>query len=85
MEKMERWVREHFEDPRRSTLKRLVPSVERFYSQLPLVQALQEYDQFSSLSRRKYVPPNFAEVRHVLNIAQVPDVFVCFIAYILVL
>lgn len=71
MEKMERWIREHFEDPRRSTLKKLVPSVGRFYSLLPLVQALREYDQFSSLSRRKYVPPNFAEVRHVLNIAQV--------------
>lgn len=71
MEKMERWVREHFEDPRRSTLKRLVPSVGRFYTALPLVQALRQYDQFSSLSRRKYVPPNFAEVRHVLNIAQV--------------
>lgn len=71
MEKMERWIREHYEDPRCSLLKKLVPSIGRFYSHLPLVQALQEYDQFSSLSRRKYVPPNFAEIRHVLNIAQV--------------
>ncbi|KAH7444603.1 hypothetical protein KP509_02G084900 [Ceratopteris richardii] len=71
MGKLERWVREHFEDPRCSVLKRLVPSIGRFYSPLPLVQALHEYDQFSCLSRRKYVPPNFAEIRHVLNIAQV--------------
>ncbi|MCO5580305.1 hypothetical protein L7F22_034171 [Adiantum nelumboides] len=71
MEKMERWIREHFEDPRCSLLKKLVPSIGRFHSHLLLVQALQEYDQFSSLSRRKYVPPNFAEIRHVLNIAQV--------------
>ncbi|KAI5068033.1 hypothetical protein GOP47_0016378 [Adiantum capillus-veneris] len=71
MEKMERWIREHFEDPRCSLLKKLVPSIGRFHSHLPLVQALQEYDQFSCLSRRKYVPPNFAEIRHVLNIAQV--------------
>eukprot|EP00250_Pteridium_aquilinum_P006963 c16778_g1_i1 orf=141-1703(+) len=71
MEKMERWIREHFEDPRCSLLKKLVPSIGPFYSHLPLVQALQEYDHFSSLSRRKYVPPNFAEIRHILNIAQV--------------
>lgn len=71
MEKMERWIREHLEDAKRSTLSRLVPSVGRFYTSLPLVQALQEYDEFASLSRRRYVPPNFAEIRHVLNIAQV--------------
>ncbi len=71
MEKMERWVVEHLEDPIRSTLSRLIPSLGRFYTPLPLVQALQEYDEFASLSRRRYVPPNFAEIRHVLNIAQV--------------
>ncbi|KAL3692577.1 hypothetical protein R1sor_006228 [Riccia sorocarpa] len=71
MEKVERWVREHLEDPKRSTLVKLVPSVGRFYTPLPLVRALQEYDEFASLSRRRYVPPNFAEIRHVLNIAQV--------------
>lgn len=30
-----------------------------------------EYDEFFALSRRQYVPPNFAELRHILNIAQV--------------
>ena len=29
------------------------------------------YDEFFALSRRRFVPPNFAEMRHVLNIAQV--------------
>lgn len=72
MEKVERWVREHVADPNRSTLKRLIPNLgPRFHTPLPLVRALHEYDEFASLSRRKYVPPNFAEVRHVLNIAQV--------------
>jgi len=33
--------------------------------------ALNEYDEFFALSRREFVPPNFAELRHVLNIAQV--------------
>ncbi|XP_057831128.2 IMP-specific 5'-nucleotidase 1 isoform X2 [Cryptomeria japonica] len=71
MEKMERWVREHFEDPRRSTLSRLVPSIGRFHTSLPLIRAMREYDEFAMISRRKFVPPNFAEIRHVLNIAQV--------------
>lgn len=72
MEKVERWVREHAADPHRSTLNRLIPHLgPRFHTPLPLVRALHEYDEFASLSRRKYVPPNFAEVRHVLNIAQV--------------
>ncbi|KAG0567738.1 hypothetical protein KC19_7G156900 [Ceratodon purpureus] len=72
MEKVERWVREHVADPNRSTLNRLIPHLgPRFHTPLPLVRALHEYDEFASLSRRKFVPPNFAEVRHVLNIAQV--------------
>ena len=71
MEKLERWVREHLEDPMRSTLSRLIPSLGRFHTPLPLVRAFYEYDEFASLSRRRYVPPNFAEIRHVLNIAQV--------------
>ena len=29
-----------------------------------------EYDEFFALSRRQYVHPNFAELRHILNIAQ---------------
>ena len=36
-----------------------------------LVDAFIEYDEFFALSRRQYVPPNFAELRHILNIAQV--------------
>lgn len=71
MEKLERWVREHLEDPMRSTLSRLIPTLGRFYTPLPLVRAFHEYDEFASLSRRRFVPPNFAEIRHVLNIAQV--------------
>jgi len=32
---------------------------------------VQEYDEVFKLSRRKFIPPNFAEIRHVVNIAQV--------------
>ena len=59
------------QDPKRSRLKELVPQIGNFYTNLHLVDALNEYDQFFALSRRRYVPPNFAEIRHVLNIAQV--------------
>jgi hypothetical protein len=30
---------------------------------LSLFQAMEEYDEFSGLSRRRYVAPNFAEAR----------------------
>ena len=48
----------------------MVPKLGAFFTPLRLVDAFQEYDEFFSLSRRKYVPPNFAELRHILNIAQ---------------
>jgi IMP and pyridine-specific 5'-nucleotidase len=42
-----------------------------FFTSLRLVDAFREYDDVFALSRRKYIPPNFAELRHVVNIAQV--------------
>lgn len=71
MQKVERWIAEHRKDPRNSKLKRMVPSVGNFFTALRLVDAFKEYDEFFALSRRQFVPPNFAEIRHVLNIAQV--------------
>lgn len=49
----------------------MVPSVGSFFTPIRLVAAFKEYDEFFALSRRRYVPPNFAELRHVLNLAQV--------------
>ena len=69
--KVEKWVDEHRASPHGSALSRLVPGMGSFLTPLPLTRALREYDAFSGLSRRRYVLPNFAEVRHVLNIAQV--------------
>lgn len=71
MQKMDRWIMEHRQDPRNSRLRRMVPTVGSFFTPLKLVEAFKEFDQFFALSRRKYVPPNFAEIRHILNIAQV--------------
>jgi IMP-specific 5'-nucleotidase len=61
---------EHRQDADRSKLKRLVPSIGQMFTDLPLVAAFEEYDRHFSLSRRRFVPPNFAEMRHILNIAQ---------------
>lgn len=58
------------QDPIRATLSRLVPSVGRFHTPLRLVDALFEYDEFAHITRRKYIPPNFAEIRHILNLSQ---------------
>lgn len=71
MEKLDKWISEHRRDPRASKLRRMVPTVEVFYTPLRMVEAFLEYDEFFALSRRQYVPPNFAEIRHILNIAQV--------------
>jgi len=71
MQKVERWVAEHRRDPRGSRLRRMVPTVGSFFTPLRFVDAFHEYDEVFSLSRRRYVAPNFAELRHILNIAQV--------------
>eukprot|EP00887_Chlorella_sp_A99_P006869 scaffold2.g6869.t1 len=71
MQKLERWIAEHRKEPRQSRLRRLVPLLGSFFTPLRLVDAFLEYDEFFALSRRQYVPPNFAEIRHILNIAQV--------------
>ena len=71
MEKVERWIYEHHLDPRRSQLKKLIPSIGTILHPLPLSEALSAFDRFGNLSARKHVPPNFAEIRHVLNLAQV--------------
>jgi len=71
MTKVQDWIREHKKDKKHSKLKKLVPQVGVFRTQLDLVRALREYDRHSSLMERQFVPPNFAEIRHILNIAQI--------------
>lgn len=54
-----------------SRLKELVPQVGRFFTELPLVKAFCVYDGEKALTGRKFVPPSFNDIRHILNIAQV--------------
>lgn len=71
MEKLDKWIAEHRREPKTSKLRRMVPTIGSFYTSLKMTEAFLEYDEFFALSRRQYVPPNFAEIRHILNIAQV--------------
>lgn len=48
-----------------------MPRLGNFFVPLRLLDAFREYDAVFALSRRRYIPPNFAELRHVVNIAQV--------------
>ena len=73
--KAERWLADALAMPpnkrRFANIYFQVPKLGYFFHPLPLRQALAEYDEFCALTKRKYVKPNFAEVRHVVNIAQV--------------
>jgi IMP and pyridine-specific 5'-nucleotidase len=73
--KTERWVIDALSAPpskrRFSNIYRQVPKLGFIFHPLPLSKALAEYDEFCALTKRRYVRPNFAEVRHIINIAQV--------------
>ena len=73
--KTERWVGDALSLPvskrRFSNIYRQVPKLGFIFHPLPLSKALAEYDEFCALTKRRYVRPNFAEVRHIINIAQV--------------
>ncbi|KAI8865772.1 IMP-specific 5-nucleotidase, partial [Ramicandelaber brevisporus] len=54
-----------------SRLRRVVPTVGTFFTQLPLREAFVAIDKRHSISARKFVPPSFNDIRRVLNTAQV--------------
>jgi len=62
--KAERWLADALAMPpnkrRFANIYFQVPKLGYFFHPLPLRQALAEYDEFSALTKRKYVKPNFA-------------------------
>jgi IMP and pyridine-specific 5'-nucleotidase len=64
-------IDEHRNNPTRSRLISLVPSVSVFHTNLPLVEAFRRYDAKYSVSKRCHIAPTFNEIRHILNLAQV--------------
>ncbi|KAI5295513.1 IMP 5'-nucleotidase [Ascosphaera acerosa] len=53
-----------------SKLKLLVPSIGFFFTPLPLADAFWHEDDARQISRRRFVPPSFNDIRMVLNTAQ---------------
>lgn len=58
-------------DPGKSKLKLLVPSVGIFFTRLELEDAFKYQDEKRFISRRRFVAPSFNDVRLILNTAQV--------------
>lgn len=54
-----------------SRLRKLVPSIGKFYTPLPLAQAFLIADDKRLISKRQFVSPSFNDIRSTLNIAQI--------------
>lgn len=54
-----------------SRLRKLVPSIGRFFTSLPLKRAYNIEDERRGISKRRLVAPSFNDVRVILNTAQV--------------
>ncbi|KAJ3298727.1 IMP 5'-nucleotidase [Borealophlyctis nickersoniae] len=57
--------------PELSRLSTLVPTIGRFFTPLPLKDAFLIQNAKRSIAARRFVPPSFNDIRHILNAAQV--------------
>ncbi|CAB4397613.1 unnamed protein product [Rhizophagus irregularis] len=57
--------------PDQSRLKRLVPSISTFHTQLPLRESFLSANAKHSIAARRFVPPSFNDIRRILNTAQI--------------
>ncbi|CAG8626669.1 1627_t:CDS:2, partial [Dentiscutata erythropus] len=57
--------------PEQSRLKRLVPSVSTFHTELPLRKSFLLANAKHSIAARRFVPPSFNDIRRILNTAQI--------------
>lgn len=48
-----------------------MPNIGHFFTPLPLVRSFLEYDHVHNFTHRRFIPPSFNDVRHILNRAQV--------------
>ncbi|KAJ3321413.1 IMP 5'-nucleotidase [Boothiomyces sp. JEL0866] len=60
--------------PDSARLSRLVPSLGRFFTKLPLRQAFEHINEDRSIATRRFVPPSFNDIRHLLNHAQILEI-----------
>jgi len=76
MGSVEELINDHIEHQKnntaaRSKLKLLVPSVGTFFTPLLLRDAFIYQDEIRNISRRRFVPPSFNDIRLTMNSAQV--------------
>jgi IMP and pyridine-specific 5'-nucleotidase len=62
---------EHRRSPTTSRLLRYCPHAHPVFADLKLEEAFWQYDAMTNLSQRRFVPPTFAEVRRIFNLATV--------------
>ncbi|KAI5285546.1 IMP 5'-nucleotidase, partial [Ascosphaera aggregata] len=53
-----------------SKLKLLIPSIGSFFTPLPLADAFWHEDNLRQISKRRFVPPSFNDIRMILNTSQ---------------
>jgi IMP and pyridine-specific 5'-nucleotidase len=68
---IERLLDEHRLTDGKGRLKKYCPDMGKVFLHLDLLGALDEYDAHSAISKRRFVPPSFREVRELLNLAVV--------------
>ncbi|KXN72487.1 IMP-specific 5-nucleotidase [Conidiobolus coronatus NRRL 28638] len=74
LKSVEELVQEHREKVElesHSRLKRLVPNIGNFFTELPLTKAFEMIDNKHAIAARRFVPPSFNDIRRILNLAQV--------------
>ncbi|KAJ3125457.1 hypothetical protein HK098_000271 [Nowakowskiella sp. JEL0407] len=57
--------------PQFSRLTQLVPSIGMFFTPLPLRESFIRNNKTRAIAGRRFVPPSFNDVRHILNSAQI--------------
>eukprot|EP00241_Pyramimonas_parkeae_P019021 CAMPEP_0114298186 /NCGR_PEP_ID=MMETSP0059-20121206/12284_1 /TAXON_ID=36894 /ORGANISM="Pyramimonas parkeae, Strain CCMP726" /LENGTH=385 /DNA_ID=CAMNT_0001420531 /DNA_START=88 /DNA_END=1242 /DNA_ORIENTATION=+ len=72
--KLQELVEEFIRNPNKNRLKQQIPQMRIVHSPLHLVEAFKWYDSVYKLSTRLHVKPSFADLRHILNIAQMSAV-----------
>lgn len=70
LQDIEMLIIDHINNPQLSKLSKLVPSIGKFFTVLPLVDAFKIQDNRRCISKRKFVAPSFNDIRQILNTAQ---------------
>jgi IMP and pyridine-specific 5'-nucleotidase len=71
---LEDMIEEHMLLGRDSRLFQMVPSIGTFFTKLPLQRAFEIQDSKRCISGRRFIPPSFNDIRHILNTAQALEI-----------